>query len=197
MDKPLKHWIIIILFGSFSACNGQDVKDSSKTNLATEEKDEIKQETWKTVIPPADESGDRLIVSGIVYSKDGNTANEGLNVHVYHTDMYGYYSKDGENESRHRLKGDMITNAEGKYQFRTIKPGAYPSGNIPAHIHFVISGDNIPEQQYELLFEGDPLISERTKKQANGQDAFFQIRPLMVEKDGTLQCNFNITLRDE
>ena len=52
----------------------------------------------------------------------------------------------------------MTTDSEGRYQFKTIKPGAYPAGpNLidPAHIHFQVTGrqDRLVTQLY---FEGDP-----------------------------------------
>jgi len=54
----------------------------------------------------------------------------------------------------------QYTDAEGRYKFRTIKPGAYPTGIEnwwrPAHIHFDVTGrtDKLVTQMY---FEGDPL----------------------------------------
>ena len=52
----------------------------------------------------------------------------------------------------------LETDAEGRYRFKTIKPGAYPAGPDlirPAHIHFQVSGrqDRLVTQMY---FEGDP-----------------------------------------
>jgi protocatechuate 3,4-dioxygenase beta subunit len=52
----------------------------------------------------------------------------------------------------------LVTDGEGRYRFKTIKPGAYPVGaNLmrPAHIHFQVSGkqDRLVTQMY---FEGDP-----------------------------------------
>jgi protocatechuate 3,4-dioxygenase, beta subunit len=52
----------------------------------------------------------------------------------------------------------LITDGEGRYRFKTIKPAAYPAGpNLirPAHIHFQVSGkqDRLVTQMY---FEGDP-----------------------------------------
>ena len=53
----------------------------------------------------------------------------------------------------------MTTDAEGRYRFKTIKPGAYPAGQgviRPPHIHFIVSGqrDKLVTQMY---FEGEPL----------------------------------------
>ena len=52
----------------------------------------------------------------------------------------------------------LITDTDGRYRFKTIKPAAYPAGPNrmrPAHIHFQVSGrqDKIVTQMY---FEGDP-----------------------------------------
>src|SRR5215813_8357425 len=51
----------------------------------------------------------------------------------------------------------QVTDAEGRYHFKTIKPAAYPTGPNtmrPAHIHFRVSGrqDRLVTQMY---FEGD------------------------------------------
>lgn len=52
----------------------------------------------------------------------------------------------------------LVTDTEGRYRFKTIKPAAYPAGPNqmrPAHIHFQVSGrqDRLVTQMY---FEGDP-----------------------------------------
>jgi protocatechuate 3,4-dioxygenase beta subunit len=52
----------------------------------------------------------------------------------------------------------LVTDAEGRYRFKTIKPAAYPAGpNFmrPAHVHFQVSGrqDRLVTQMY---FENDP-----------------------------------------
>ena len=60
--------------------------------------------------------------------------------------------------------GRMLTDAEGRYVFRTVKPGAYPFRNQvnswrPAHIHFALSGHGFAQRLItQMYFEGDPLI---------------------------------------
>jgi len=66
--------------------------------------------------------------------------------------------------------GVMTTDAEGRYRFKTIKPGPYPAGQgviRPPHIHFIVSGrrDKLVTQMY---FEGEPL---------NQRDPFLQGAP--------------------
>ncbi|WP_270935074.1 protocatechuate 3,4-dioxygenase subunit beta [Falsiroseomonas oryzae] len=60
--------------------------------------------------------------------------------------------------------GRTITDAEGRYVFRTIKPGPYPFRNRvndwrPAHIHFSVFGSGFAQRLItQMYFEGDPLI---------------------------------------
>ena len=60
--------------------------------------------------------------------------------------------------------GRTITDADGGYRFRTIKPGAYPWPNgvndwRPAHIHFSVFGPSFGQRLItQMYFEGDPLI---------------------------------------
>ena len=60
--------------------------------------------------------------------------------------------------------GRAITDSEGRYSFRTIKPGAYPWPNgvndwRPAHIHFSMFGHAFAQRLItQMYFEGDPMI---------------------------------------
>ena len=60
--------------------------------------------------------------------------------------------------------GRTLTDENGFYSFRTIKPGAYPwpnNGNDwrPAHIHFSIFGRSFGQRLIsQMYFEGDPMI---------------------------------------
>lgn len=60
--------------------------------------------------------------------------------------------------------GRTMTDADGYYFFRTVKPGVYPWRNWvnswrPAHIHFSIFGTAFAQRLItQCYFEGDPLI---------------------------------------
>jgi protocatechuate 3,4-dioxygenase beta subunit len=60
--------------------------------------------------------------------------------------------------------GRCMTDSEGRYHFRTIKPGPYPYRNRvndwrPAHIHFSVFGTGFAQRLVtQMYFEGDPLI---------------------------------------
>ena len=57
-----------------------------------------------------------------------------------------------------------MTDENGYYFFRTVKPGAYPWRNMvnnwrPAHIHLSVFGASFCQRLVtQLYFEGDPLI---------------------------------------
>jgi protocatechuate 3,4-dioxygenase beta subunit len=60
--------------------------------------------------------------------------------------------------------GRCLTDADGRYRFVTVKPGAYPWGNHPnawrpAHIHFSLFGRLFAERLVtQMYFPGDPLF---------------------------------------
>ncbi|MCC5999381.1 MAG: protocatechuate 3,4-dioxygenase subunit beta [Pararhodobacter sp.] len=60
--------------------------------------------------------------------------------------------------------GRTITDAQGHYQFLTIRPGAYPWPNRandwrPMHIHVSVFGHSFGQRLItQMYFEGDPLI---------------------------------------
>ncbi len=60
--------------------------------------------------------------------------------------------------------GRCVTDADGWYAFRTVRPGAYPWPNgvndwRPAHIHFSLFGHAFAQRLVtQMYFEGDPMI---------------------------------------
>ncbi len=141
-----------------------------------------------------DEPGERLRVTGKVVGADGKPL-MGVSVYVYHTDVKGYYSETNDNRNP-RLKGYMRTDAEGRYQYSTIKPGHYPNERIPAHIHYVVNAPGHKEKVFEILFEGDEFIDARTRERAAQDESIFSIRPLTKDQQGVWQCTQDIKLRE-
>ena len=62
--------------------------------------------------------------------------------------------------------GRCLTDAEGRYRFVTVKPGAYPWRNHhnawrPAHIHFSLFGRAFTQRLVtQMYFPGDPLFCQ-------------------------------------
>ena len=150
--------------------------------------------SWKTVLAGKDEPGESMIVSGTVYTADGKTPVAGAVVYAYHTDIRGYYSKERRGPSDPLLKGWMRTNAKGRFQFKSIRPGPYPQGRIAAHVHFFVTPPGKKQQPFQLLFEGDPLLAEGIEKKANN-GGYYLLQALERDPEGVWRCTADIVLR--
>jgi protocatechuate 3,4-dioxygenase, beta subunit len=112
--------------------------------------------------------GERTIVHGRVLDENGRGVPNTL-VEVWQANASGRYRHKNDTyfgaiDPNFGGCGRMITDAEGYYVFRTIKPGAYPFRNYvnswrPAHIHFSLFGSGFAQRLItQMYFEGDPLI---------------------------------------
>ncbi len=146
--------------------------------------------TWKTVIVSDAEPGQPMIISGRIFAPDGKTPLEGITLFVYQTDASGNYSTtSGNGDHRNtRIHGSMRTNADGKYEFRTIKPGSYPRTRNPAHIHAYVSGPGYPEYWIdEYLFDDDPFVEQDVRNRLGNKGTFSSVLKLTKESDGILR----------
>jgi protocatechuate 3,4-dioxygenase, beta subunit len=120
-----------------------------------------------TTIAKPEEPGERMIITGTIYQKDGKTPAPGVILYVYHTDNQGIYSpspnqKDGKRHGH--LRGWVKTDNQGRYQFESIRPASYPSRKAPQHIHPIIKESGVePYWIDEYLFENDPLLTAEEK----------------------------------
>jgi protocatechuate 3,4-dioxygenase beta subunit len=150
----------------------------------------------KTTVTTREEPGERLVVSGVVFGADGKTPLAGASVYVYHTDATGRYTPGATDDNRNpRLRGYMRTDAQGRYEYSTIKPAPYPGNGPPAHIHYHVNSTGYQERVFEIVFEGDPKISNDIRTRAAQPDSAFSIRKLTRDAQGTWHCTQDVTLR--
>lgn len=114
-------------------------------------------------LAPQGEPGERLTVSGVVVGPDGAPIG-GASLYIYQTDREGYYGvKPASDSNNPRLKLLLRSDAKGAWSFDTIKPGSYPGSRNPAHIHFEVSAPGRANRFFEIVFEGDPFITDQMK----------------------------------
>lgn len=112
--------------------------------------------------------GERIIVSGRVLDDGGHPVPHSL-VEIWQANAAGRYrhKKDGHPaplDPNFTGAGRVLTDANGRYSFTTIKPGAYPWENHdnawrPAHIHFSLFGPAfVTRLVTQMYFPGDPLL---------------------------------------
>jgi protocatechuate 3,4-dioxygenase beta subunit len=113
--------------------------------------------------------GQRIIVHGRVLDENARPI-PGVLVEFWQANAGGRYRHAREGYTVAPLDpnfggcGRCITDDDGGYVFRTIKPGAYPWPNgvndwRPAHIHFSVFGTGFAQRLItQMYFEGDPMI---------------------------------------
>jgi protocatechuate 3,4-dioxygenase beta subunit len=118
-------------------------------------------------IAPEGEPGESMIVEGIVRDADGSPV-AGVIVYAYQTSEAGLYPKAA---TRHgALRGWVRSDAEGRYRFLTIRPGAYPSRDIPEHIHMhVIEAGKGTYYIDDITFSDDPLLTAARRAQSRSE----------------------------
>jgi len=112
--------------------------------------------------------GERIIVTGRVLDENDRPVPHTL-VEIWQANAAGRYvhkvdRHDAPLDPNFVGAGHTLTDADGRYTFRTIKPGAYPWGNHhnawrPNHIHFSVFGPGLAQRLVtQMYFPGDPLL---------------------------------------
>ena len=111
--------------------------------------------------------GQRIVLSGRVLDADGRAVPNAL-VEIWQTNSAGVYddpSDDGffPRDPNFVGAGKCVTDADGRFRLRTIRPAAYPGapGALfrPAHIHVSVIGPDMSSRLItQCYFDDDPLI---------------------------------------
>jgi len=131
-------------------------------------------------------SGEPVVVRGHVLAPDGRPI-PNATLDVWQADAEGHYDLQMPDLKGTALRAIFHADAEGEFNFRTIKPSFYPiphDGPVgqmliatrrhpyrPAHIHFIVSADGYTSVTTELFAEGDPYLDS---------DAVFGVRGSLV-----------------
>ena len=113
--------------------------------------------------------GERIIVGGRVLDEDGRPQ-AGVMLEIWQANAAGRYNHPGDQhdaplDPHFRGTGTVFTDAEGRYRYVTVKPGAYPWPNHrnawrPNHIHVSLFGAGYAQRLItQMYFPGDPLLA--------------------------------------
>ncbi len=154
--------------------------------------------------------GERIIVAGQLLDEGARPIPKAL-IEVWQTNAAGRYRHLKDNhpaplDPNFTGAGRVVTDAEGRYRFTTIKPGAYPWRNHPnawrpAHIHFSVFGQDFRTRLVtQMYFPGDPLFyqdpmyqSIRDEKARTRLVSQFDLS--LTRPEWALGYNFDIVVR--
>jgi catechol 1,2-dioxygenase len=117
--------------------------------------------------------GEVLFMQGTVFDGDGRPV-PGAKVEVWHANLLGNYSFFDQTQSPFNLRRTIVTDDQGRYQFRSIIPVGYgcpPDGTTqqllnllgrhgqrPAHIHFFVSAPGHRKLTTQINIDGDEYL---------------------------------------
>jgi catechol 1,2-dioxygenase len=117
--------------------------------------------------------GEVLFMQGTVFDQQGKPL-PGAKVEVWHANLLGNYSFFDPTQSHFNLRRTIVTDDQGRYQFRSIIPVGYgcpPDGTTqalldqlgrhgqrPAHIHFFVSAPNHRKLTTQINIDGDEYL---------------------------------------
>lgn len=120
-----------------------------------------------------EKEGEVLFMQGTVYGENGQPL-PNAKVEVWHANLMGNYSFFDKSQSDFHLRRTIVTDANGRYQFRSIVPMGYgcpPGGSTdrllqklgrhgrrPAHIHFFVTADGHRKLTTQINIDGDEYL---------------------------------------
>ncbi len=152
---------------------------------------------------PGRAAGQLIEVAGRVLNTQGEPL-AGVRIEIWQANAHGRYAHPSDTHDAPldpNFEGYALlnTDAEGRYRFRTVKPGPYPDSRgtmRPSHIHFDVVGKT-NRTVTQLYFAGDPFQDEDPYLQsagANKQRLIAALRSVADAEPATLRAEWDIVL---
>ncbi|MCO4810319.1 MAG: hypothetical protein KC572_01875 [Gammaproteobacteria bacterium] len=145
--------------------------------------------------------GQVIRVTGQVLDEEGKPV-EGALVDIWQANAHGRYHHEDDpstapEDPNFQGWGIVKTDAEGRYAFTTIKPGAYKvdeSWKRPPHIHYKVSRRGFHEITTQMYFAGEVLNETDRLLQSVPEDARNILTVGFDDTDGVPHGHFPIVL---
>ncbi len=161
-----------------------------------------------TISGNVDSNGRPILAQGQILYVFGQVVDQsctpvaGATVYLWQADINGHYNHQedpnvhsaDELDENFQYRASMTTDAQGRFQFKTIKPKYYPldeSGSVmrTAHLHFAVLHPKIQRLVTQTYFEGDALEDIARIRELNAQDIILapqgkilpELKPLIIE----------------
>jgi len=161
-----------------------------------------KQPLDNNLITP-DASGEKIRIEGRVLDAENAPVNDAM-IEIWQADASGHYAHPADRPRRNTKFtgfGRAGTDAEGRYSFSTIKPGAVAGANgepQAPHIMVAVYARGLPRHAYTRIYFGD--------EKDNGADPILNLVPAdrrktliaqRAEKGGQIVYAFDIRLQGD
>ncbi len=149
---------------------------------------------------PEPAAGQVTHIFGKVFAPDGRPI-PGAEVQIWQCDARGYYhhprDRGGQADPNFQGFGTAVTDAEGVYRFRTIRPAPY-TGRTP-HIHFAVLGRDFDSLVTQMYVRGEPRnerdgLFRSIRDPAQRESVLVALEPAPEVEAGALGGTFDLVI---
>lgn len=151
-------------------------------------------------------SGQLIYIGGEVTDLDCRPV-QGAIVEIWQACATGRYNHPGDTnpaalDPNFQYWGRAVTNNDGRYEFKTILPGAYPAGDgwiRPPHIHYKVHKRGYMELTTQMYFEGNQynatdLILQRLPRDEQRKVIVPMQGPRPHQEQNAKYCEFDVVI---
>lgn len=148
------------------ACSNATVAQTAGPYYPTRSRDDEDPDLTQVHGRPGRALGDVLFVRGRVLDEACQPI-AGALVEIWQANTWGRYDHERDAGNPRPLDpnfqswAEMLTDSQGQYRFKTVKPGSYPADDKgwvrPPHIHFRVSRRGFHELITQMYFTGEQL----------------------------------------
>ena len=146
-------------------------------------------------------SGVLIDFAGRVVDDQGRAMKNAM-VEIWQCNAFGRYHHSSDNnraplDPAFQGFGKVVTNSDGRYRFRTIRPVAYP-GRVP-HIHVKVKSRSFGELTSQIFIEGESgndrdFVLRSIRDEATRQRVMMTLAPALPESGVKFTGEFDIVV---